>query len=55
MRKTAVEVVAVGIVDLVLMVALFHPGIVRSIFTSLPMTVTELSATATTATSWGGA
>jgi hypothetical protein len=55
MRKTAVEVVAVGIVDLVLMVALFHPGIVRSIFTSLPMTVAELSATVTTATSWGGA
>jgi hypothetical protein len=50
-----VELVAVGIVDLVLIVAMFHPGIVRSIFTSMPMTVTELSATVTTATSWGGA
>ena len=55
MRKTAVEVVAVGIVDRVLIVAMFHPGIVRSIFTSLPMTITVLSATVTTATSWGGA
>ena len=54
-RTTVVELVAVGIVDLVLIVALFHPGIVRSIFTSMPMTVTELSATVTTATSWGGA
>ncbi len=55
MRKTVVELVAVGIVDLILIVAMFHPGIVRSIFTSMPMTVTELSATVTTATSWGGA
>jgi len=55
MRTTVVELVAVCIVDLVLIVALFHPGIVRSIFTSMPMTVTELSPTHTTATSWGGA
>jgi hypothetical protein len=54
-RKTVVELVAVCIVDLVLIVAMFHPGIVRSIFTSLPMTITVLSATVTTATSWGGA
>ena len=54
-RTTVVELVAVGIVDLVLIVAMFHPGIVRSIFTSMPMTVTELSATVTTATTWGGA
>ena len=53
-RTTVVELVAVGIVDLVLIVAIFHPGIVRSIFTSMPMTVTELSATHTTATSWSG-
>ena len=53
-RKTVVELVAVCIVDLVLIVALFHPGIVRSIFTSMPMTVTELSAVVTTATSWSG-
>lgn len=32
-RKTVVEVVAVGIVDLVLIVAMFHPAFVRSIFT----------------------
>jgi hypothetical protein len=50
-----VELVAVGIVDLVLIVAMFHPVIVRSIFTSMPMTVTELSATVTAATSWDGA
>ena len=53
--KTVVELVAVGIVDLVLILAIFHPAFVRSIFTSMPMTVTELSATVTTATSWGGA
>jgi hypothetical protein len=50
-----VQLVVVGIVDLVLILAIFHPGIVRSIFTSLPMTITVLSATVTTATSWGGA
>jgi hypothetical protein len=50
-----VELVAVGIVDLVLILAICHPGNVRSIFTSLPMTITELSATLTTATSGGGA
>ena len=50
-----VQLVAVGIVDLVLIVAMFHTGIVRSIFTSMPMTITVLSATATTAPSWGGA
>ena len=55
MRKTVVELVAVGIVDLILIVAMFHPGIVRSIFMSMPVTITVLSATVTTATSWGGA
>ena len=55
MRKTVVELVAVGIVDLVLIVAMFHPGIVRSIVTSMPMTATVRSATLTTATSGGGA
>ena len=54
-RATVVRLAFVGIVDLVLIVAMFHPGIVRSIFTSMPMTNTVLSATATTATSWGGA
>ncbi len=54
-RTTVVKLMAVGIVDLVLIVAMFHPGIVRNIFTSMPMTITELSATVTTATSWGGA
>jgi hypothetical protein len=50
-----VELVAVGIVDLVLIVAMFHPAFVRSIFTSMPKTITETTATLTTATSWGGA
>jgi len=50
-----VELVAVCIVDLVLIVAMFHPGIVRSIFTSLPMTITVPTANLTTETSWGGA
>ena len=50
-RTTVVQLVFVGIVDLVLIVAMFHPGIVRSIFTSLSMTITVF----TTATSWGGA
>jgi hypothetical protein len=50
-RKTVVELVAVCIVDLVLIVALFHPGIVRSIFTSMPMTIPVLTATLTTAMS----
>ena len=54
-RKTVVELVAVGIVDLVLIVAMFHSGIVRSIFTSLSMTITVLTPTLTTVTSWGGA
>ena len=54
-RTTVVQLAFVGVVDLVLIVAMFHPGIVRSIFTSMPMTNTVLSATATTATSWGGA
>ena len=53
-RTTVVQLVFVGIVDLVLIVAMFHPGIVRSIFTSLPMTITVLSATVTTATTWSG-
>jgi hypothetical protein len=55
MRNTVVQLVVVGIVDLVLIVAMFHPGIVRSIFTSLSMTITVLTPTLTTATSWGGA
>jgi len=54
-RATVVQLALVGIVDLVLIVAMFHPAIVRSIFTSMPMTITVLSATLTTATSWGGA
>jgi hypothetical protein len=54
-RTTVVELVAVGIVDLVLIVAMFHPGIVRSIFTSLPMTITVPTAMLKTATSWSGA
>jgi hypothetical protein len=45
-----VELVAVCIVDLILIVALFYPGIVRSIFTSMQMTIPVL-----TATSGGGA
>jgi len=53
-RSTVVEMVAVGIVDLVLIVAMFHPAIVRSIFTSMPMTITQLTPTLRTATSWGG-
>jgi hypothetical protein len=54
-RTTVVQLAFVGIVDLALIVAMFHPGIVRSIFTSMPMTITVLSATVTMATSWGGA
>ena len=54
-RTTVVQLAFVGIVDLVLIVAMFHPGIVRSIFTSMPMTNTVRSATLTTAMSWGGA
>ena len=50
-----VELVAVGVVDLVLIVAMFHPAITRSVFASIPMTATELSATLTTATSGGAA
>ena len=54
-RTTVIQLAFVGIVDLVLIVAMFHPGIVRSIFTSMPMTATVRTATFTTATSWGGA
>jgi len=54
-RTMVVRLAFVGVVDLVLIVAMFHPGIVRSIFTSMPMTITVRSATLTTATSWGGA
>ena len=54
-RTTVVELVAVGIVDLVLILAIFHPAFVRSIFTSMPMTIPVPTATLTTATSWGGA
>ena len=54
-RTTVIQLVVVGIVDLVLIVAMFHPGIVRSIFTSMPMTITVPTAMLTTATSWGGA
>ena len=50
-----VQLAFVGVVDLVLIVAMFHPTITRSIFTSMPMTVTEFTATLTTATSGGGA
>ncbi len=50
-----VRLAFVGVVDLVLIVAMFHPGIVRSVFTSMPMTITVRTATLTTATSWGGA
>jgi len=48
-----VRLVVVGTIDLVLIVAMFHPGIERSIFTSMPMTITDLTATVTT--SGGGA
>ena len=54
-RTTVVQLVFVGLVDLVLIVAMFHPGIVRSIFTSMPMTNTVRSAALTMATSGGGA
>ena len=54
-RSTVVQRACVGIVDLVLIVAMFHPAITRSIFTSMSMTITVLTATVTTATSWGGA
>ena len=54
-RSTVVQLAFVGIVDLVLIVAMFHPGIVRSIFTSMPMAATVRTATVTTATSGGGA
>ena len=53
-RTTVVELVLVGIVDLVLIVAMFHPGIVRNIFTSMPMTITVLTPTLTSATTWSG-
>ena len=54
-RATVVQLAFVGIVDLVLIVAMFHPAIVRSFFTSMPMTVTVPTTTLTTATSGGGA
>jgi len=54
-RTMVVQLAFVGVVDLVLILAIFHPGIVRSIFTSMPMTITELTATVTTVTSGGGA
>jgi hypothetical protein len=50
-----VQLVAVGVIDLVLIVAMFHPAIVCSFFASLPMTATVPTATVTTATSGGGA
>lgn len=53
-RTTVVQLAFVGIVDVVLIVAMFHPGIIRSIFTSLSMTITVLTPTLTTATSWSG-
>jgi len=49
-----VQLAFVGIVDLVLIVAIFHPAIVRSIFTSMPMTINVPTAMIS-ATSWGGA
>jgi len=52
-RATVVQLAFVSLVDLVLIVAIFHPGIVRSIFTSMPMTATVRSATLTMATSGG--
>ena len=54
-RTTVVQLVAVGVIDLVLIVAMFHPAIVCSFFASLPMTATVPTATVTTATSGGGA
>jgi len=54
-RTTVVQLVVVGTIDLVLIVAMFHPGIVRSIVTSMPMTATELTAPISTVTSWGAA
>jgi hypothetical protein len=50
-----VQLAFVGIVDLVLIVAMFHPAITRSIFTSMSMTITVLTATVTTPPNWGGA
>jgi len=50
-----VELVAVGIVDLVLILAMFHPAITRSFFASMPMTAKLLAKTISTATSGGGA
>jgi hypothetical protein len=50
-----VELVAVGVIDLVLILAMFHPALTRSVFASMPMTATVLTATISTATSGGGA
>jgi hypothetical protein len=49
------ELVAVGVVDLVLILAMFHPALTRSIFASMPTTITVPTATISTATSGGGA
>jgi hypothetical protein len=50
-----VELAAVGVVDLVLILAMFHPAVTRSLFASIPMTATVLTATISTATSGGAA
>ena len=52
-RTTVVELATVGVVDLVLILAMFHPGIVRGIFTSMPTAATLRSAMVTM--SGGGA
>ena len=49
------QLAAVGVIDLVLILAMFHPAITRSFFASVPMTATVITATITTATSGGGA
>ena len=54
-RATVVQLAVVGIVDLVLILAMFHPAITRSFFASMPMTATVPTATMSTATGGGGA
>ena len=54
-RTTVVQLALVGITDLVLIVAMFHPAITRSFFASMPMTISVPTATISTATSGGGA
>ena len=54
-RTAVVQLVAVGTIDLVLIVEMFHPATVRGIFTSMPMTITDLTATISSVTSWGAA